>query len=93
MITAVGCYCVTLGALAGCVMAGRPNASGAAGATGINTGTFSALEGGATTGAVASIGAGTTGTGATAGTAVGTGSGVLTTSLDLTGMVLTTVCR
>ena len=93
MITAAGGHWVTLGVLAGWVMSGRPNASGAAGATGLNMGTVSALEGGATTVVVASIGAGTTGTGATAGTAAGTGSGVLTTSLGLTGVVRTTVCR
>ena len=93
-------YGLTLAELAGCVMSGRPKISGSTGATaaveavGTGASTFGAAEEGeATTGAAASTGAGNAGAGAAVGIGAGTGSGALTTSLDFTGVVCTTVFR
>lgn len=112
MTSAASPYGLTPVELAAGVMSGRPKISGATDAAalpetpetaGVWSGTFNALDGEATTGVVASTGAGTAGTGAAAGTTVGAGtgtgpgngkgmgSGVLATSLGFTGIVRTTV--
>ena len=68
-------------------------ATGAPDTTAAVAGVFNAPEGGAITRLAATIGAGTIGTGAAVVTVEAAGSGVLMTSLDLTGSVRTTVCR
>jgi hypothetical protein len=100
MTGAARSYWLTVGELAGCAISGRPRISGSTvdtGATGVPdttvAGAFNAFEDGATIRLVVTIGAGTTGTGADVVTVEAAGSGVLTTSLDLTGSVRTTVCR